>query len=45
MALADILRAYPPDPAADKMLEAALARRARDNVTAVVLEVTADGPL
>jgi serine/threonine-protein phosphatase Stp1 len=44
-ALADILRAHPPDPAADKMLEAALARRARDNVTAVVLEVAADGPL
>jgi protein phosphatase/serine/threonine-protein phosphatase Stp1 len=44
-ALADILGAHPPDPAADKMLEAALARRARDNVTAVVLEVAADGPL
>jgi protein phosphatase/serine/threonine-protein phosphatase Stp1 len=41
--LGDILRANGPDDAAEKLLEAALSRRARDNVTAVVLEVGGDG--
>jgi protein phosphatase/serine/threonine-protein phosphatase Stp1 len=44
-ALAGIMRADGPDRAADKLLAAALAHKARDNVTAVVLEVTGDGPL
>ncbi len=38
-ALEAILRADTPDVAAAKLLEAALAHRARDNVTAVVLEM------
>jgi serine/threonine-protein phosphatase Stp1 len=38
-----ILRADAPDLAAGKLLEAALAHRARDNVTAVVLEIGGDG--
>jgi serine/threonine protein phosphatase Stp1 len=42
--LAGILRAGPPDQAADRMLATALDRRARDNVTAVVVEVADDGP-
>jgi protein phosphatase/serine/threonine-protein phosphatase Stp1 len=42
-ALAAILGAEPPDIAAARLLEAALAQRARDNVTAVVLEVGGDG--
>lgn len=42
--LGDILRAHAPDEAAEKLLAAALERRARDNVTAVVLEVADDGP-
>ena len=44
-ALGEIMRADGPDLAADKLLAAALAHRARDNVTAVVLEVAGDGPL
>jgi protein phosphatase/serine/threonine-protein phosphatase Stp1 len=43
--LADILRADGPDRAADAMLATALAHKARDNVTAVVMEVAGDGPL
>jgi protein phosphatase/serine/threonine-protein phosphatase Stp1 len=43
--LAGILRADGPDSAADKLLAAALAQKARDNVTAVVMEVMVDGPL
>jgi len=35
----DILRADGPELAAERLVEAALARKARDNVTAVVLEV------
>lgn len=44
-ALAGILRADGPHRAADRLLAAALAHKARDNVTAVVLEVAGDGPL
>jgi serine/threonine protein phosphatase PrpC len=43
--LGAILRADPPDAAADRLLAEALGRKARDNVTAVVLEVADDGPL
>jgi protein phosphatase/serine/threonine-protein phosphatase Stp1 len=42
-ALAGIMSANPPEVAADKLLETALAHHARDNVTAVVLEVDGDG--
>jgi len=42
--LGAILRANEPDPAVEKLLETALANRARDNVTAVVLQVGDDGP-
>jgi protein phosphatase/serine/threonine-protein phosphatase Stp1 len=38
-----ILRADAPDLAAGKLLDEALVRRARDNVTAVVLEIGGDG--
>jgi serine/threonine protein phosphatase Stp1 len=41
--MADILRADGPETAAERLVEAALARHARDNVTAVVLEVLGDG--
>jgi protein phosphatase/serine/threonine-protein phosphatase Stp1 len=44
-ALAQIMRGEGPDLAAERLLSTALARRARDNVTAVVLEVGADGPV
>jgi protein phosphatase/serine/threonine-protein phosphatase Stp1 len=44
-ALGDIMRADGPDIAAGKLLDAALAQRARDNVTAVVVEVAGNGPL
>jgi protein phosphatase/serine/threonine-protein phosphatase Stp1 len=44
-ALETILRADGPDLAAGKLLEAALAQRARDNVTAVVLEIGGDGTI
>ncbi len=43
-ALAGLLRSNPPEAAAEAMLQAALAHKARDNVTAVVLEVGFDGP-
>jgi protein phosphatase/serine/threonine-protein phosphatase Stp1 len=42
-ALEAILRTDAPDLAAGKLLDAALAQRARDNVTAVVLEIGGDG--
>jgi serine/threonine-protein phosphatase Stp1 len=38
-ALGGIMRAYPPEPAAEKLVDAALAQDARDNVTAVVMGV------
>jgi protein phosphatase/serine/threonine-protein phosphatase Stp1 len=41
--LAAILRADGPEVAAERLVEAALERRARDNVTAVVLEVVGNG--
>jgi serine/threonine protein phosphatase Stp1 len=41
--LAGIMRANPPEVAANKLLETALAHHARDNVTAVVLEIDGDG--
>jgi serine/threonine-protein phosphatase Stp1 len=41
-AIARLLGAGPADEAADMLLQAALARHATDNVTAVVVEVTAD---
>jgi protein phosphatase len=41
--LAAILRADGPEVAAERLLEAALERHARDNVTAVVLEVVGNG--
>jgi len=43
--MADILRADGPETAAERLVEAALARKARDNVTVVVLEVVGDGPV
>ncbi len=43
--LAGILRANAPEPAAEKLLEAALAQRATDNVTVVVMEVVGDANL
>jgi protein phosphatase/serine/threonine-protein phosphatase Stp1 len=39
----EILRAHDPEPIAERLVEAALARQARDNVTALVLEVVGDG--
>jgi protein phosphatase/serine/threonine-protein phosphatase Stp1 len=39
----EILRADGPERAAERLVEAALARKARDNVTVVVLEVVGDG--
>jgi protein phosphatase/serine/threonine-protein phosphatase Stp1 len=44
-ALGAIMRADGPEQAADKLLATALACKARDNVTAVVLEVDGVGPL
>ena len=41
--LAAILRANGPESAAEKLLAAALAQQAADNVTAVVMEVVGDG--
>jgi len=41
----EILRADGPELAAERLVEAALARKARDNVTVVVLEVVGDGPV
>ncbi|MBN9564376.1 MAG: serine/threonine-protein phosphatase [Alphaproteobacteria bacterium] len=41
--LAAILQADGPEAAAERLVEAALERRARDNVTAVVMEVVGDG--
>ena len=40
-----ILRAHDAEPAAERLVAAALARNARDNVTAVVLEVVVPGIL
>ncbi len=41
----EILRVDGPEAAAERLVEAALARNARDNVTVVVLEVAGDGPV
>ena len=41
-AITEILHSGGAEPAADALLTAALARRATDNVTAVVVEVSAD---
>ena len=41
----EILRADGPELAAERLVQAALARKARDNVTVVVLEVVGDGPV
>ncbi len=41
----EILRARDAEPIAERLVAAALARNARDNVTAVVLEVVGDGPV
>lgn len=43
--MADILRLDGPERAAERLVEAALARKARDNVTVVVLEVVGGGPV
>jgi protein phosphatase/serine/threonine-protein phosphatase Stp1 len=40
--IADLLEAGPVDEAADRLVQAALARQAADNVTAVVMEVVGD---
>ena len=43
--LADILRANAPEPAAEKLIAAALAHHASDNVTAIVMEVVGNDDL
>ncbi len=43
--LEQVLRDEAPEQASARLLEEALARQARDNVTALVMDVVADGPL